>query len=122
MQLARAPCDINHKKYVSYIKIRIENVVLVRYTYNLSNPKGNKMAKWNNYPFTVGGVNFNSRVNMESSIGKQVARMGDKMFTLANTQAVNALLGDVSTMSLDTLKSELVRLNAGGSEAFIELA
>jgi hypothetical protein len=80
------------------------------------------MAKWNNYPFTVGGVNFNSRVNMESSIGKQVSRMGDKMFTLANTQAVSALLGDVSLMSLDELKSELVRVNAGGSEAFIELA
>jgi hypothetical protein len=79
-------------------------------------------TSWVSYPFTVNGINFVSKVNPESSIGFQVNLIPVEMFNSMNSEAVLDIIGNPATLTLSELVSELVRVNAGASEAIIELA
>jgi hypothetical protein len=80
------------------------------------------MSNWKNFPFTVDGINFNSRVDMDSPMGKNISRVPALTFTQMNEGAIRSIIGDASKLTRDELVSELARVNAGGTQAFLELA
>jgi hypothetical protein len=79
-------------------------------------------TSWVSYPFTVNGINFVSKVDPKSSIGFQVNLIPVEMFSSMNSEAILDIIGNPATLTLSELVSELVRVNAGASEALIELA
>jgi hypothetical protein len=79
-------------------------------------------TSWVSYPFTVNGINFVSKVNPKSSIGFQVNLIPVEIFDSMNSEAILDIIGNPATLTLSELVSELVRVNAGASEAIIELA
>jgi hypothetical protein len=80
------------------------------------------MSNWKNFPFTVDGINFNSRVDMDSPMGKRISIVPASIFTQMNEGAILSLINEPSKLTRDELESELARVNAGGSQAFLELA
>jgi hypothetical protein len=90
----------------------------------LTYPKGKiKMAQtnWKNYPFNVDGINFNSRVDLNSPTGQRVKNVSEQVFQEMNIGAIRNLIGDVKTMTRSEIYSELSRVNEGSSWAVIEL-
>jgi hypothetical protein len=79
-------------------------------------------TSWVSYPFTVNGINFVSKVDPKSSIGFQVNLIPVEMFSSMNSETILDIIGNPATLTLSELVSELVRVNAGVSEALIELA
>lgn len=73
------------------------------------------------YPFTVKGVNFISRVYSHSELSERIANLPAGVFSEMNTQAVAEIIGDPSKFSTAELIQELERVNEGGSHAFILL-
>ena len=78
-------------------------------------------ATYTDYPFTANGINFISRVVNDSPMGKTISRLPETVFSQMNIQAVSEIIGDASLLTHDELVSELERINAGGSQAFILL-
>jgi hypothetical protein len=78
-------------------------------------------ATYTDYPFTANGINFISRVVNESPMGKTISRLPEIVFAEMNIKAVSEIIGDASLLTHDELVSELERINAGGSQAFILL-
>jgi hypothetical protein len=78
-------------------------------------------ATYTDYPFTVKGVNFISRVYTHSEMAQTIANLPAGIFAQLNQDAVSELLGDPSLLSTPELLQELSHLNAGGSHAFILL-
>jgi hypothetical protein len=90
----------------------------------LTYPKGNiNMAttNWKNYPFNVDGINFNSRVDLNSPTGQRVKNLPEAMFQEMNIGAIRNLIGDVKTMTRDEIYTEISRVNDGSTWAVIEL-
>jgi hypothetical protein len=79
------------------------------------------MAKWQNFPFQVDGINFNSRVDMESYIGERVALVPEQVFVQMNIGAIRSCIGNLTTMTREEIISELARVNEGASSAIVEL-
>jgi hypothetical protein len=78
---------------------------------------------WTWYPFTVSGVNFVSKVNPESSLGKRIESMPVQMVDKANARVILDLIGDPSLLSREELVLALNLSNEGsGGSARIELA
>jgi len=78
---------------------------------------------WTLYPFTVSGVNFVSKVNPKSSLGKQIESMPVQMVDEANARVILDLIGDPSLLSREKLVLALNLSNVGsGGSARIELA
>ena len=73
------------------------------------------------YPFTIEGVNFISRVYSHSDMYKRITRLPEGVFAQVNQEAVRELIGDPSKLSTAELLQELTHLNAGGSGAFLML-
>ena len=79
------------------------------------------MSNFTDYPFTANGINFISRVVNDSPMGKTISRLPATVFSQMNIQAVTEIIGDASLLTREELISELERINAGGSQAFILL-
>ncbi len=77
---------------------------------------------WAQFPLTINGVNFVSKVDTNGSMYKQIKVLPDGIFDTMNRGAIMDIIGDPSKLSHDELVSELVRINEGASQAVIELA
>ena len=80
-----------------------------------------KRKNWKKFPFDVDGINFISRVDMNSSTGKRIAKLPEGIFEQMNIGAIRDILGNVADLSIEELSAKLEVINDGGSYAFIEL-
>ena len=78
-------------------------------------------TNYTDYKFSANGVKFISRVFDNSPFLSQIKSMPEGIFAQLNQQAISDLLGDASLLTNDELVSELEKINAGGSHAFILL-
>jgi hypothetical protein len=78
-------------------------------------------STYTDYPFTLKGVNFISRVYSHSHMAQQIASLPAGIFAQLNQDAVSEIVGDPSLLTSDELLLELDRVNEGGSHAFILL-
>lgn len=76
---------------------------------------------YTDFPFTVNGVNFISRIYSHSDMLAQINALPKPIFEQLNAEAVREIIGDPSLLSKAELISELERINEGGSHAFILL-
>ncbi len=76
---------------------------------------------YTDYPFTSYGVKFISRVYNNSPLAKTISSLPAGVFAQVNIDAVTEIIGDASLLTYTELKSELERVNEGGSTAFIML-
>jgi hypothetical protein len=80
------------------------------------------MTRWALFPFTVDGVEFVSKLDIEGSMYQQVKKLSPAIFNSMNEGAIRELIGKVSLMSRDEIQEELDRVNEGFSQAYLELA
>ena len=78
-------------------------------------------STYTDFPFTVNGVNFISRVYSHSDLLSTILSLPEGIFVQMNTEAVTEIIGDPSKLSTTELLDELERVNEGGSHAFILL-
>ena len=76
---------------------------------------------YTDFPFTVNGVNFISRVYSHSEFLSRILSLPEGVFAQLNRDAVSEIIGDPSLLTTPELLQELSRVNAGGSHAFILL-
>ena len=76
---------------------------------------------YKDYPFTVNGVKFISRINANSPFAGTLAKLPTQVVTDLNIQAVTELIGNASLLTRDELLDELAKVNDGGTHAFILL-
>ena len=79
-------------------------------------------TNWAQFPLTINGVNFVSKVDTNGSMYSQIKVLPTGIFDTMNRGAIMDIIGDPSKLSHDELVSELVRINEGASQAVIELA
>jgi len=79
------------------------------------------MTNYTDYPFTSNGVNFISRISIESPFARQLASLPREIVDGMNIQAVTEMIGDASKFTTAELLAELERVNDGGTHAFILL-
>ena len=78
-------------------------------------------ATYTDFPFTVKGINFISRVYSHSDMSARIASLPEGVFAKLNEEAVRDIIGDPSLLTTAELLEELERVNEGGSHAFILL-
>lgn len=78
-------------------------------------------ATYTDFPFTVEGVNFISRVYSNSTFLQTILNLPDGIFSKMNQQAVEEIIGNPSLLNSEELLNELDRVNEGGTHAFILL-
>jgi len=76
---------------------------------------------YTDFPFSVNGINFISRVYSHSEFLSQINNLPAGVFEKLNSDAVTEIIGDPSLLSTAELLDELARVNEGGSHAFILL-
>ena len=76
---------------------------------------------YTDYPFTVNGINFVSRIYSHSQFLETINKLPEGVFAKMNVEAVTEIIGDPSLLSTTELLDELARVNEGGTEAFILL-
>ena len=117
-------CDVYHKNNFRHADTQMENVGGLVYNSDI-NKRKEKMLNtdnWAQYPFSVNGVNFVSKIDTNGSFYPQISRMPTAMVDLMNTQAITDLVGDPSLMTTAELQAELETINAGASQALLCLA
>ena len=72
------------------------------------------------FPFTHKGVHFVSKVAETSPHLAQIANMGEDFITM-NKGAIDDLMPDLEDMSWASIEKQLVFLNEGGTEMFLEM-
>ena len=72
------------------------------------------------FPFTHKGINFISKVAETSTYLPQIINIKDE-FIKMNIGAVDELMPDLEDMSWADIEKQLVFLNEGGTEMFLEL-
>lgn len=80
------------------------------------------MTRWALFPFTVDGVEFVSKLDIEGSMYQRVTKVPAHVFNAMNEGAIRDLVGKVSIMSRDEIQTQLDRVNEGYSQAYIALA
>jgi hypothetical protein len=78
-------------------------------------------ATYTDYPFTLNGVNFISRVFTHSHMAQTIASLPEGIFAQLNQDAVSEIIGDPAQLTIEELEDELNRVNEGGTHAFILL-
>jgi CBS-domain-containing membrane protein len=78
-------------------------------------------ATYTDYPFSVNGVKFISRIYTHSDMAKTIANLPAGVFSQMNQDAVADIIGNPSLLSNAELVEELERVNDGGTHAFILL-
>jgi hypothetical protein len=76
---------------------------------------------YTDFPFSVNGINFISRVYSHSEFLDRINSLPAGLFEKLNIDAVTEIIGDPSLLSTAELLDELERVNEGGSHAFILL-
>ena len=77
------------------------------------------MKNWKEYKFNVNGINFISKVDISHPSGKRISNLPASTFISMNENAVKSLIHAQDT--LESIEKELVRVNEGGTYAFILL-
>ena len=80
-------------------------------------------TKFREYPFTIEGVNFISKVDTTHPIYTAVEKLTDEQFSNLHTLGLMELLGgiEISLDNLQEIQDNLNRINEGGSWAFLTL-
>jgi hypothetical protein len=73
------------------------------------------------FPFTYQGVNFVSRISQDSRFLPQIMSMGQAFIDM-NIAAIDEIMPDLVSLSIDELNERLAHINDGGTEMFLELA
>ena len=76
---------------------------------------------YTDYPFTVNGINFVSRIYSHSDLKKTIENLPAGVFAQLNQEAVADIIGDPSLLTLAELELELERINDGWTHAVIML-
>ena len=76
---------------------------------------------YTDYPFSVDGVNFISRIYSHSEFLSSVQNLPAGVFEALNIQALQELMGSPKLLTIEEVQDELDRVNEGGSHAFILL-
>jgi len=75
---------------------------------------------WNQFPFSVDGVDYISKVSNDSPFMKRISKLPNGMFEEMNVSAIRELVG--TGLTRDELLTKLDLVNEGASHAVIELA
>jgi hypothetical protein len=78
-------------------------------------------VKFATFPFTYQGVNFISRVAETNRFLPQIMVMGED-FIKMNIAAIDEIMPDLVSLSINQLNQRLAHINDGGTEMFLELA
>ena len=77
---------------------------------------------WAQFPFSVNGVNFVSKLDTNGSFYPQISRMPAVMVEMINRDAITELVGDPTKMTTEQLQAELDAVNLGATQAILALA
>ena len=77
---------------------------------------------WAQFPFSVNGVNFVSKIDTNGSFYPALSQMPTVMVDMINTQAITELVGDPTLMTTAELQAELDAVNLGATQALLCLA
>ena len=77
---------------------------------------------WAQFPFSVNGVNFVSKLDTNGSFYPQISRMPAAMVEMINRDAITELVGDPTKMTTEELQAELDAVNLGATQAILALA
>ena len=77
---------------------------------------------WAQFPFSVNGVNFVSKLDTNGSFYPQISRMPAAMVEMINRDAITELVGDPTKMTTEELQAELDAVNLGATQALLCLA
>ena len=77
---------------------------------------------WAQFPFSVNGVNFVSKLDTNGSFYPQISRMPAELVEMINRDAISELVGDPTKMTTEELQSELDAVNLGATQAILALA
>lgn len=72
------------------------------------------------FPFTYKGVNFISKVAETSRHLAQIVNLGDE-FIAMNIRAIDDCIPDLENLSWAQIEKQLVFINEGGTEMFLEM-
>lgn len=78
-------------------------------------------VKFATFPFTYQGVNFVSRIAETNRFLPQIMLMGQDFIDM-NIGAINEIMPDLVSLSIDELNERLAIINEGGTEMFLEWA
>lgn len=78
-------------------------------------------VKFATFPFTYQGVNFVSRIAETNRFLPQIMLMGQDFIDM-NIAAINEIMPDLASLSINELNEQLAHINDGGTEMFLELA
>jgi len=76
--------------------------------------------KFAKFPFEHKGINFVSKVAETNHYLPQIMLMGEDFITM-NKMAIDELMPDLQDMSFASIEKQLVFINDGGTEMFLEL-
>lgn len=79
-------------------------------------------TNWAVFPLTHKGINFQSRIDMNSSVYNQIMALPEGVFLSMNKSMLDELTTINEESTYDEIVDQLDIVNAGGSYAFIELA
>lgn len=76
--------------------------------------------KFASFPFTHKGWEFNSKIAETCTYLPKIMMMGEE-FIAMNKMAIDDLMPDLEDLSWASIEKQLVFLNEGGTEMFLEL-
>jgi hypothetical protein len=80
----------------------------------------NNTVKFASFPFTYKGYNFVSKVAETNRFLPQIMLMGEDFIEM-NKGAIDECMPDLHDMSWASIEKQLVFINEGGTEMFLEL-
>jgi len=78
--------------------------------------------EWDSYPFSIDGVNFQSKIRKGSEMAMRLLFVPNEVFIQMNKDSVRECVGNVLTMSRSEILNKLEQVNHGGTNAILELA
>lgn len=77
---------------------------------------------WAQFPFSVNGVNFVSKIDTNGSFYPALSQMPTVMVDMINRDAITELVGDPTLLTTAELQAELDAVNLGATQALLCLA
>ena len=78
--------------------------------------------EWDSYPFSVDGINFNSKIRKGSDFATRLLFVPKEVFVQMNIDSIRECIGNPSLMTRQELVDSLSAVNHGGQNAILELA
>jgi hypothetical protein len=77
---------------------------------------------WAQFPFSVNGVNFVSKIDTNGSFYPALSQMPTVMVDMINRDAITELVGDPTLLNTAELQAQLDAVNLGATQALLCLA